>query len=143
MKRKYCYTGINSVSFIQGFDPETLIFDKSLVEGFKIPEKYFAYLAYVDYTSNGFRILHGPSCGSVAQNRADKHGGAPLVVRVNLSTLPKEKYIVEHEFHSGKLNHRRVTIEPSKVEVDSLYLVKFYLAGGINLLKETTLDQIS
>lgn len=143
MIRKYGYSGINSATFVKAFDPQTRIFDKSRVPEMDNPGKLFVYLSYLDYSFNGSRVLHGPSCANLSSNRAKNYGGIPMVIRVSLEELlGEENYHIEHQWRSGKKSPRRLTIEPPVMRVDKIYRVQGYVAGAINLLKEIETDAL-
>jgi len=87
---KRLYSGINSTSFLKGYDPVSHTFTKSLVEGMRHPDKTFFYDPFFNLELPGLLLMHHYCCGQIAIERAKKWGGEPIIFSTNLEDLEEQ-----------------------------------------------------
>lgn len=130
------YSGINSASFLRGYNFETQIFDKRKIPEMNNPEKLFFYIYSLNYSIGNFKILHGVSAGRFAIRRSrNQNRGFPVVMETNLEDILDFTTIYNPIYH-GKIARRHVVVEPGVSYIQNIYQVYFALGSVCTLLKK-------
>lgn len=131
------YSGINSKTFLEYFNPESRTFNKSNT-GMRYPDKIFFYNPYFALGVGKRKIIHHYACGEIARVRAEKWGGIPIVFSAE---YPQSSFLYELN-KSGKERKRRLILEQQAVRVNSIYLVTGTVRNICTLLKDISYEEL-
>ena len=129
------YSGINSLSFLKGYNLDTREFDKRFVPTMAHQHTIYVYHARFTYSLGKFQVLHGPSCAHRAKVLSARHGGEPFVFAID-SDIVLSQFPVFSDY--GKRN--RSGINTSKIAVSAVYRVRHSLGALLTVLEDVSLS---
>ena len=137
---RIAYNGINSSSFLQGYDPVTGIFDKSKLPFMGHPHQLYTMVPFVDVGGEQYRLLILRVCAIYARKYSRGPGrGVPLMFSVNLDRVVDAA--MRAQVKKGREKPWRQIIEPGRVQVVDVYRVVAN-TRNLALLRRVSVDEI-
>lgn len=136
MKSLVGYSGINSQSFLEGFNPTTREFVKSRLPQMRFPNKIYFNTPQVVLELGDTTLLSDYCTGHIATKRAKYHGGIPIVFSADLGNLP-----LHFDFTAGRTKEANRVLNFHTVRVGNIYRVELFVKNLCTVLTRLTKEE--